>query len=868
MVGLGKQSVIENKDMRFSAFFAILVSVANLAPGGSGLDTARGASDALEAWSDSLEGRTTGRFWLRIRGVGEVIGPEETIALLQNREALEKVRAKGYRVVCMVRWSPNAWTGVRPGGGPGGRAPLNLQEAFERGRRLGQHVGDAVDAWEFENEPDIAFFADTADVFAAYHKAVALGLAAGRGTALGALGEEAVEAFAADPVPPRPFRRDPKRGPNPALFPAASAAPEAAYVPAPGAALVLMAAPGLPPGPHFAQLLANGYLAYTEGFNYHYYGFAMDYPGVYAQFRDAVGAAPPAPSFAPRLGGRTDKGGGGVGRAQAQAWPVANDPSGAVDADVDADAAADARPSGVTTRLPVFLTEWGYSLLDAVEASTTQGRVRQWRFFRDVSLENERLRIAAPMAFLLPPFFEHRMKEFGLTMSPAALDRPERLLPRPLPLPIDAGNNADPARGGRLALPPDPSTLSAAGISFTPADFGANSVEPWMRGIGQSFGPGSAEASPALAWMLARSGAKQTQASRPWTVRTEVPSPVVFDFIAGENTQARKAFNGYWLRGPAADFEPGVEGARTQTGRGLLVAYNFSTLPADVTWLCPPGMAPFASGVTVARATLRLAPGERREIPVVLATQGDTFTPTAIELRAEVQIGGTRTESRWAAQLYPWPDGFTENHRRDFAFPKAEASANRERLLSRPRAPEEPGLHEDGRWLVTDGVRVEETPEGWRLHIDHFPGVGVRPAVAELPLPTGWGLATGEVLAYDYRLTALADAQPLRFDDPVAQRRLQTGRVGVIAECYLRTTDGKLFSAAPRYFPNGEWRRFQQSGETFGMRFLGRTTPPWRFMDNTPAALVFFVRPDRLPAVFEVRDPRVVRWEAAPAAGP
>jgi len=38
--------------------------------------------------------------------------------------------------------------------------------------------------------------------------------------------------------------------------------------------------------------------------------------------------------------------------------------------------------------------------------------------------------------------------------------------------------------------------------------------------------------------------------------------------------------------------------------------------------------------------------------------------------------------------------------------------------------------------------------------------------------------------------------------------------------------------------------------------------PPWRFAENRPAALVFFFRPEQLPATFEVRGAEIVRFVA------
>ena len=769
------------------------------ARGGGGFDTAA-APDTAATWLGLDRAPVLSRdvCWLRIRGLtnapvraGEAASDAELDdEIAELRANLAVLRAAGYRSACMVRWSSDAWSAVRTGGGAGSRAPLDLRECHERARALAATYGDLVDAWEIENEPDIPFFADNADVFTAFYKALALGLAEGRGAGK-TEGEKA-------PGRPRlaalevalPMLRNPKARRAPLQFTPVSGS------------RVVMPAMGLPPGPYFAQTLENGLLSYTEGFNYHYYGFAMDYPGVYGQFRDGLG---------PRMVG-----------------------------------AREATPGGFR-RLPVFVTEWGYSLLDGREAQTVEGRVRQWRFFGQVARENERLRVAAPMAFLLPPYHEHEAKEFGLAMPPA-----ERAAAH-YGFPLEAGTGEG-ARG----------PFQAGGLAFAPGDFGTGSVEPWMRRIGERVG--DAEASPALAWLLERAAARDGRASRDWPVRTEPPSPVVLDFIAGAGTQAVKTYHGYWLSGVREESGngPGLAGKRARAGRGTLVAYNFSSQAAEVRLAWPAEMGPESEELaTGCGALLQLRPGERREIPVVVRARADAFLPSEARLAGAVRCGGARTVARWASRFYAAPDNYVARERRDFFFPAEAGRANRARLLARAHAPEEPALNPAGRWLVSDGVRVEETTAGWRLHVERLPGVALRPAVAELPLPEGWTMPAGTVLSYDYRLVASPGAVELRADDPDPGRRRQTGRDGAIAESYIRTANGNLFSTVPRLSPKSDWRHYNQSAETFTMFFLGRTGLPWQFEKNEAAALVFFIRPTQLPAVFEVRDPQLARYGVA-----
>jgi hypothetical protein len=118
----------------------------------------------------------------------------------------------------------------------------------------------------------------------------------------------------------------------------------------------------------------------------------------------------------------------------------------------------------------------------------------------------------------------------------------------------------------------------------------------------------------------------------------------------------------------------------------------------------------------------------------------------------------------------------------------------------------------------------------------------------------------GTMLSYDYRMIACEGAKELRSDTVDAGLRPLGGRFGDMAESYIRSENGNLFSTVPRLAPTEKWQRYNQNAENLTMHFLGRTAPPWRFLENRPAALVFFIRPKQLPAVFEVREPRLASW--------
>src|SRR5690606_11436828 len=102
--------------------------------------------------------------------------------------------------------------------------------------------------------------------------------------------------------------------------------------------LVVMAPLALPPGPYFEQLVANGLFSYTDAFNYHYYGYAEDFTGVYRQFESAVADVGRDRRIPPRSG----KAGCGD-------------------------------PALQQKQLPVLLTEYGYGSLGGAARDTVEG---------------------------------------------------------------------------------------------------------------------------------------------------------------------------------------------------------------------------------------------------------------------------------------------------------------------------------------------------------------------------------------------------------------------------------------------------------------------------------------------------------------
>jgi hypothetical protein len=798
--------------------------------------------------------------WMRVRGLTDSHRPgtDNARTVEIDRAGLQALRNRGLKTTVFLRWNSDSWVqGTRSGGGH--RMPLDLREAYERARRLGVAYGDLVDVWEIDNEPDISFCLDNPETYAAFLKAAYLGIKDGLR-----------ENLKREPQNPRPHTSaDTGLGVHAAVLSSDWLERKRGLVLSSGlrpqtadsspASRVIMAPLALPPGPYMERLWANGIASYTDGFNFHYYGYAGDFTGVYRQFEDAVDDLDSC-HRSPNAGDR----------------------------------------NMVTKSMPVFITEYGYGLLDSSSRETVEGRVRQWRWFSSLACQLQHLRPEAPMAFLLDPYFEANLNEFGLTTREPM--RMEGLGDEKL----ETGNLNSEAVGDKTRASHVGPQRSPAVLK--PSDFGTRDVLPWMRDIGKKIG--EVHASPALAflWDYAK---RNPYRPRSWTVKASPASPVVIDFIAGPSMAQEKSSGGYVLQGASTEWTP----APVRTGRGRLILYNFNA--HEMT-----GVLDIAAPSPVTSSwdkRITLEPGERREIPVEITISGET--PREHLLRARFQPHATDSaESVFTTTLLPASYGMTAMPVAAFDFP--ESIRGRARLQARPLEVGEPRLYRDGRWLVTEGVRVEERADGiWRFHIDYLPAEPLRPAVVELPLPEGFIFEAGTLLSLERRKSAreegekpedgrrmtedrCGDGKPengdlkpegwkprrnfpkaqlsghktpasgnpgLRFQASAlpsptpspSQLKSRAGRAGDMMDVYFRTENGNLYQTWPRLRVNADWSRYIERAENFTMAFFGRAELPWRFTDNKPASLVFFLRPAELPAVFEVRDAQIIRLKAS-----
>jgi hypothetical protein len=801
----------------------------------------------LQEWSRSNP-------WLRLRG--HPIPTDQPAAIAREVSALRDLRARGFQPILFLRWVGNPWTsGVRPGSGH--RLPLDLREMYRRGLDHGRIYGATGAAFEIENEPDIGFVQDNPETYMGFLKAAYLGLKAGSSVAQSAREDSALQAENSQ-TPRANFQTSPgalgasaffKLGRPADRWLSAVIRPLASDLRSPtsgsSAPLVVMAPLALPPGPYFVQLVANGLFSYTDAFNYHYYGYAQDFTGVYRQFENAVADVGRDRRLVHRSLGE-----GGIPPVRKQAGY--------------------GNPALHKKSLPVLLTEYGYGSLPESDADTVEGRVRQWRWFKTVGEQILDLRIAGPMAFYLPPYLENKALEFGLTVVGRGLRTP------PVGLNEAGSDLALGSPSSDLRPPAYALQFTAGSLTFTPADFGLKKPAPWMHRIGQKFGEN--EASPALAW-LQETGRRKPYRPKHWTVHAPEPSPVVLDFIAGDGLVQLKRYGGYvamnvgrGLRTPpstTSELKAGFGDPAlhpTKSGAGQVVLYNFSDVPVSG-WLQVTQGRGLLADPAVLEREWTLEPMAREIVPVTLSVPADRFARHELALRfvhegRRTEDGGQKSGLRsptsdvrplislFSTFFYPQGSGMQERRLYDF-----HADVGRDRRIppfSQPAGFGDPALQASGRWRVSDGVRVEETADGiWRFHVTAYPTERDQPATAELALPSDFVFPDGGMMLFSYRLAHPANT---------------TAANSRSFEPHFRTANGNLYQVWPRQSAIGAWSGYTEVKENFTMAFYNRSNLPWRFRDNRPVALVFIFRPGRagLPATYEVRDMRIVELVAGP----
>ena len=542
--------------------------------------------------------------------------------------------------------------------------------------------------------------------------------------------------------------------------------------------LAIMAPLALPPGPFFEQLTENRLWSYTDAFNYHYYGHADDFSRVYRQFEDAV-------------------------------------------TDLSNAETLKAEKLKSMRRLPVMLTEYGFGGVSGPARYGAEVRVDQWRWFRTVEEQIRELRIAAPMAFYLRPYYERKLIEFGMTVGSA-----EEQEARPGPQDDGATGRQDSRTG----------ELRAGGLVFRAEDFGAEKVEPWMERIGAKVGGN--EALPALAWLW-DAAERHPYRPRDWELEVAKPSPIVIDVVAGAGLVQLKRYNGYMI-------STAEKGGKTERGAGELVIYNFSEKPirGKLRW---EGQGGTRIAWTIHEA-LNVGPGERVAVPFEAISDSDVLAGGKLKVHFEPDSKDV-SSAVLATHIYPSTAGMSGEVLERFDHAAEAAAKNRELLLTRPRASDERELLPVGRWLTSPHARVEEAANGlWRFVGTEFRrGPRVGRATFELPLRDTFVFPDEAALRLSYRLTEASG-----LDAGVDQ--------SVFLEIYIRTENGNLFVVWPWLKATSQRGAYLELKNNYSMMFQSRANLPWRFAENRPVSLVFsFYSPSMDGAVVEIHGAEIVR---------
>lgn len=737
--------------------------------------------------------------WLRLRGMhtSAVIGPDGIERPLfkgmpavpsvdERRAALRTLRDAGYRLVAFVRWAPGSWPGGYRKGLPLRRLPIDLREAFERCRLLAATYGDLIDYWEIDNEPDISFVEENPETYAAFLKACYAGIKRGATDDGGRMAEGGGRRTASG----------------------SGTVSEAHQT-----SLVLMAPLALPPGAYFEAFVRNAGLSYTDGFNYHYYGYSEDFTGIYRQFEAAVRELSDDGRRTAEVGGRMTvfstrflpNSAGWPG------WNVAGFRHGEEESASTMKALIE-RPLA-SEELP--MRQQGRWL--ATEGVTVEETTDGWRFIihRNPSAPSRARAVELP----LPPDWQAPIDgllnfEYRMTR-----DVPDALTAE------DGGRTADLGRrtteGGRLRTAEGggekaegggqktavggrtsdgsrpPSVVRSLPIFLTEYGYGGLRKEArltadgrerqrrWFASVSdqvQALGIEGAMAFYLMPYleqdslefgllMNATSGPAAPQKwdeygispaleellaradtplqPRRWTISTPPPVDVVIDFIAGAGLGLAKSYGGYFLEG---------EHGRTKPGEGMIVVYNF-------------GAAPVTGFLTV---------------------EGETWT---------LRDGGTETGLKLGAgerKLVP-VRVFTKTQRFELSLATARFTAG-------------------------------EVPAIEPAIVASAPATAAKPPITVPPQPK----------------------MPLLPRDQIPELE--------IFEPYFRTANGNLYQTWPRLQAISTWQRYMEQTGNFTPAFYGRHNLPWRFEENRPISLVFRFHPKKLPVVFEVKNPQVVKF--------
>lgn len=286
--------------------------------------------------------RDSSVLWLRDRGTGGV----------SPRSAFQELKAAGHPVLVMAQdvsgGAETEW----------GTLPADLCLLWQNAFATALEYAEVVDAWELHNEPELAWWPDMPDRYAAHAKALYLGLKAG--------------ARAAGKDTP-----------------------------------VLLGALGLPPGPWLERSARNGLLSYADAWNVHYYGDASQFTGFLDSHVQAMKdlMKPEGGNLKPEGGNLKPEGG-----MAEQRWPVKNWASSGFRFHDSGFTGAPRAPV-----LPIWATEVG---VNTVTPDTWADPVRRQRQADWIVSTARQAREHPHVAVFMPFVLVHKNDGYALTESP------------------------------------------------------------------------------------------------------------------------------------------------------------------------------------------------------------------------------------------------------------------------------------------------------------------------------------------------------------------------------------------------------------------------------------------------------------------
>jgi len=581
----------------------------------------------------------------------------------------------------------------------------------------------------------------------------------------------------------------------------------------------MMAALALPPGPYFEAFVSNGGLSYADAFNYHYYGYAEDFTGVYRQFRDAV-----------------------LGSTSAQVTnnrePITPCPSESVLTTSFFPSGEGWKPTTVAAfDHPKELAEGNRALLakrplaSEEPALVEQGR---WLVSPGVTVEETaegwRFHVEswAPSP-LRPAMAELPLPDHWKPSMRSLLTFEYRLLPSP----TASAWHESPSPGGRRVV-------SAASDVDTPGGrrvVGAVPVSATKDTLSRRFLPVFlTEYGYGLLGKEARNTTEGRERQREW--------------FASASAQARTL----GIEGAMAFIlRPCLENGTNEFG--LLVECPQNASESGRHSASGAGSAPrnacsgFAS--TLALETLltqgaESSPGDRWDVA--------GRPPSSVVVDFVAGNGMVQGKNSCGYLL-----------RGEFGSTKPAEGVLVLYNFGGSPAPGELALEGDAWNLASGGRRIAvRLRPGERREVrvlvtprqDWFDANPVRAIWREA------SVGEKEVAAAEAAVPPTPEVSAAKSE---SRKLTQTTQVDELFEPYIRTKNGNLYQTWQRLRAREGWQRYTERLGNFTMAFYGRADIPWRFSDNELAALVFFFRPEKLPATFEIRGSQVLEF-SAPAA--